>query len=202
MEEIPNFLFRGDSDPKRQRNLKGDPACQHGLIWTNCANESYLEQTEYIPVKEGIGKHVRLGWPQTPFLSFSENKNVALCYGLGRPKEGIDLQKDTDALIEEMGVDEYLDNDSSWDFALFTLAKENLETVKKISKGIYAATYLPASNRLSQKLCSLLLINVSEFVKNDDWEWLIAPLNSVDLNFGTVRTGLLDTGCLQITRYQ
>lgn len=71
-------LYRGDSDGSNIRNLRA--TLHHGQLLSNLINNG-----KYYQIKDDweklINKHVNIGWSNTHFLSFSEDKKPQ--YGSG-----------------------------------------------------------------------------------------------------------------------
>jgi hypothetical protein len=186
---LPKYLYRGDSDPVDQRKLRA--TINSGLLLTNLSSGGNGREIFTRPVKESIKNHVAIGWHKTHFLSFSENKSVALRYSCAHNE------------VEE--VDECNEH---WDFAILTLDTSLFikESINKIDAGIFVAEFLPTSKEFMPTF-KVLLIDVVAYLKNidikeqdfektlenaeRDKEWLILPINPFEGQY----TSKLDTGC-------
>jgi hypothetical protein len=170
---LPPYLYRGDQDPQNTRKLKD--TLGSGLLLTNLCNGGIGKEIFNQPLKKSITKHVSTGWGKTHFLSFSENKEVALHYG------------SQDKLFDETyELKEY------WDFALLTLQTNRISqhSLKSIDNGVYSAEFPPTCKEFLPSF-RMIIINVEAHLKsiNDsdscfmdainkakrDKEWLILP---------------------------
>ena len=191
---LPERLYRGDTDSKNQRNLRH--AVDHGFIMSNLASGGIGRDIFEKPLLHLIDKHVAYEWNQTHFLSFSEDKNIAISYG---NKDGKLVEEDWSSTKD-------------WDFILITLKLNEIEDIQQVGDCVYKCNYTPTTfefARLSDKY-SLILINVVQTLSisserelyedsilksKESREWLLLPATEVPLNFNTIEfSSKIDTG--------
>lgn len=186
MNNIPNFLYRGDSDSKHERSLheQYDPNLNggfssSGVLLTNLNNSGCGKDIFDESFHELVQNHVDPGWKKTHFLSFSENIETAIFYGA--------IGQDYVPYIDE----------NNWSFILITLSlnSSKIKSFEKIYSGIYKLTYETDLIEFNS-IAILLLLDVYEYFcklkqlkKNisrqqfenakKDKEWLILPINYI-----------------------
>lgn len=170
--QLPEYLFRGDSDPNNKRNLKS--TLFNGLMMTNLCNGGSGKEIFNRPLQQSINAHVSIGWDKTHFLSFSESKDIALHYG-----------------CNDNNYEEIYDEKGDWDFALITFKTSLLDSnIRQVGHGIYSANFIPTCKEFLP-LFKILLIDVvthleslnilntdlrdAIFKAERDKEWLILP---------------------------
>lgn len=197
MANIPQHLFRGDSDPKLSRKVK--ELINSELLLTNLCNGGYGREIFSSPMGTLVTKHVGLSWDKSHFLSFSSDEQTALKYGCG-----------------SKSYQEVYDYKEQWNFAVFTLDTTRLikNSIKEVETGVYSAQFIP-TNKEFMPLYSLLLIDVVACLINlkyksgkgldlaianakRDKEWLLLPTAS----FGHTGefSAKFDTNCISEKR--
>ena len=197
-KEIPNFLYRGDSDLKDKRLLKN--TLHHYQLQTNLINGGDGREINEKPLLELINKHVDIGWENTHFLSFSENKETAIRFGINCEIE------DVESRFSE--YNEYFDYEREWDFALITVDTNKI-SFKKVGQGIYEGYYKPTLTEFRNYIqYKIFLLNVvecldgflgydkSKYNAKRDEEWLILPATCKQLNIGIENSAILDGGII------
>lgn len=170
------LLYRGDSDRSNIRKLRA--TLHHGQLQSNLINNGKYDQIKD-EWEKLINKHVNIGWSNTHFLSFSEDKKTAIRFGLNikNPDEDIPEIYDTSG-------------DAESNFALIQMNSSKIRITRneKIS-GIYYGRYIPGLNIYKDiTFFEIVIINVVECItknnfnlphalKNstDNREWLILP---------------------------
>ncbi|MEX0813016.1 MAG: hypothetical protein WD048_12425 [Chitinophagales bacterium] len=192
---IPDYLYRGDSDPKGKRGLKYN--LHHYQIQSNLITGGDGRMIEK-PIIDLIDKHVSKDWVTTHFLSFSTDLNTAFRFGIHCEPNGLEGKLDTFSEIYSNGPEQH------WLFAILKIEipKLNLEP---LDKGVYAGKYNPTLLKFRNlDFCKVLLIDVQTYLsqfegfeeskakaKRDD-EWLVLPANPLE---GTNElSGILDGG--------
>lgn len=214
MIKLPPYLYRGDADPKGERNLK---MWRHGSLLTNLSSGGSVREIFCAPLVDLVRRHVDIGWEKTHFLSFSESRSRAKVFAGER--EGRDL---------------ILVDTSEWDAALITLDTGFFANLQTYGVGIYQCSYpsIPLShnrNTLPELLSygiprqmayfhrqgrpiTVLLIDVVSHLRKQildgqrelevalekairDSEWLILPLDPMEGNPGE-QTAALDISCV------
>jgi hypothetical protein len=190
---LPEYLFRGDQDQYNIRKLKS--TLGNGLMMTNLCNGGSGRDIFNQPLKQSVNRHVSIGWDKTHFLSFSEDKSVAMHYA-SNGKE----------------CEETYEINNDWDFALVTFQTCRLTNIKQIVKGIYQAEFVPTCYEFLPSF-KIILIDVVTHLKGlinlnidlttaifnaeKDKEWLILPAYP----FGNGQfSSKLDTNCISETQ--
>lgn len=199
---LPEYLYRGDSDDRNARLLKG--TISHYQLQTNLINGGKGGKIIEEPLLELINKHVDIGWKHTHFLSFSENENIAIRYGINCDIEQVESK------FEE--YKEYYDSQQDWDFALITVDVGKI-SMYSIAPGIYEGFFKPILREFSNiSKYRILLINVVDCLSGykgyeksrinaiRDKEWLILPATPKQMNVGIEYSAILDGGILSEIR--
>ena len=192
MNELPKFLYRGDSDRENKRQLR--TTFNHGFLLTGLSDGGNGWEIFHNPLEKLVHRHVAPGWLKTHFLSFTTDKGKALVYGGGNG-------------------DHYpISSDDRWDFVLFTLDTDRFipDSIKQLETGVYQAEYYPHSREFLPTY-RILLIDVATFLhyvhlsENDDYsesifkakrdkEWLVYP--ATPMRDSNENTSKFDTGCI------
>jgi hypothetical protein len=192
MSKLTAHLFRGDGDYAGTRNLKN--LLKRGFVQTNLVNGGSGREIFERPIIQSIKNHVTDDWRSTHFLSFSENEQTAINFGLGRSNQNREF-------------DEYWDEDDDWDFLILSITGHNFIDVEEKSPGIYSARFIPSFKQFLPTY-DILLINVVKvlssvpaddskhrealFNAKRDSEWLLLPTQPTDFSGRTEFRGLLD----------
>lgn len=191
--ELPELLYRGDNDNKKERSLR--ETINKTVLLTNLSCGGNGQEIFQNSLESLINKHVATGWKKTHFLSFTSDKEKAFYYGCGGAKK------------------EYYQTFSSdnWDFVLLALATSLFfkNSVIQIGRGAYKASYIPLSREFLP-LYTIVLIDVKTYLKEyknyynnfsesiynaeRDKEWLIYPTTPMLNN--SEFTSKLDMGCI------
>lgn len=173
--KIPT-LYRGDSDNSNKRKLR---ILSSSEIYTNLINEGNPSEING-DLLSLINKHVNIGNKKTHFLSFSENIETAIYYGLnGESKEYYPC--------DECGKGNT--------FALITFDYKSDYKCDVLTSGIYNLKV--RNNQFDDKqdnyLEDIILIDVVSFIQNKDIplkvkenslrdkEWLLYPNRDIKL---------------------
>jgi hypothetical protein len=193
---IPKYLYRGDNDSNKQRNLKSLINCE--MLLTNLCNGGNGREIFNNSLGQSVNKHIGVGWDKTHFLSFSTNEETAFYYGSNNKQHY-----------------EVFEFSEDWDFAVLTLDTTLLieDSIKEIDIGIYSAQFLPACKEFLPRY-NLILIDAFSYLINTggtnpvfahaiknadkDKEWLILPAN-IWGHTGEF-TAKLDTNCISDKR--
>lgn len=191
-------LYRGDSDENELRYLR--TTSHYGQLQTNLINGGKCDEINE-DWKKLLDKHVNIGWNSTHFLSFSENKNTAIRFGLNvkNLNEGIPEIYETS-------------RDTRGSFAIIKMNSDKIEFIRDNDvQGIYHGKYKPGLT-MYQHLTyfEIIAINVTEcIVKNkfhipqakknsmEDREWLLLPNTKTPISGAICRrenSAILDMG--------
>jgi hypothetical protein len=190
---LPEYLFRGDQDRYNVRKLKS--TLGNGLMMTNLCNGGSGRDIFNQPLKQSVNRHVSIGWGKTHFLSFSEDKNIAMYYA-----------------CNDKECEETYEIKDDWDFALMTFETSRLTNMKQVDKGIYQAEFAPTCYEFLPSF-KIFLIDIVTHLKalinldidltaailnaERDREWLILPA----FPFGNGEfSSKLDTNCISETQ--
>ena len=207
---LPRFLYRGDSDPDRLRNLKS--GFGSGFYLSNLSNLGYGAAVFRRPLIESVRRHVVGEWEKSHFLSFSESLIVARAFASGPAAQ---------TLSPAMGV--------HWDALVLTLDTARCSTLTEVETAMWRGTYPgraitgPGSTWVHQiaraanysqigRAIPILLIDVKRHLEHQiakgvtglepalekarrDREWLILPLDTGPEIHGEF-TSMLDDGCI------
>ncbi|MEC4678298.1 MAG: hypothetical protein VST69_06040 [Nitrospirota bacterium] len=212
---LPEFIYRGDSDPETKRKLKTQyPGSAYCGLLTNLSNRGSGREIFSEPLVSTVNRHVDEGWSKTHYLSFSESEVRAKVFAEGKSGKKLKL------------VDK-----GHWDAALIRLDTQKFSKIKELEVGVFCCSYpgnsveggdnLTLEERIMRQQSnvhcagqpsSILLINVISFLsaqfkatgenfskalKNarKDSEWLVLPLGPATDIPGEL-TSKLDDGCL------
>jgi len=191
---FPKYLYRGDSDPKNDRNLK--LTLNSSVIKTNLCNGGNGREIFNDTLYSIVNKHIHIGWDKTHFLSFSTDEQIAFQY----------------ANREKREYEEIFDSQENWDFAVLTIDTSVLTYKRQIATGIYCAHFYPYSREF-QPFYRLILIDTYTYLKSNMFgsidlsqaitkateskEWLILPA----MPFGNGEcSSKLDVACFKERR--
>lgn len=199
---LPQFLYRGDSDPNSKRQLKS--TFNSGLLLTNLISGGNGTEIFNSSIVQLVNRHIATGWDKTHFLSFTTNENVAFHYG-----------------NNDKTFDEVYDETPNWDFVVFTFDTTNLlqDSIKEISTGIFAAQFLPICKEFLPSY-KMILIDTLTHLKSianksaidlttavekaeRDSEWLVLPASP--FGHSGEFTAKFDSACItdkRIFRYE
>lgn len=174
---IPKYLFRGDSDLNNYRNLRAT-INSHKLL-TPLVNGGNGREIKEVPLLQLINRHVKEGWSKTHFLSFTSSEKTSVRFGLSCKNDEVDEKMNS--------YSEYYNSGTDWDFAI---VKINTGKIKweMIDKGMFEGIY-----KSFQKFdkCKIILMDVVKILINyneyrnaradadKDKEWLILPFNAL-----------------------
>jgi hypothetical protein len=183
MDILPEYLYRGDRDFKKIRNLR-ETITGYQLL-TNLINGGNGREIIETPLINLINKHVSTDWKATHFLSFTEKENISLRFGLHCEIEEIDNKMPP--------YNEYCENDNDWDFVIITIDTNKINW-SPINNGVYHGSYL-SSRALNTSINNeIILMDVKKILKDYDGhetskinsdrdeEWLIWPSNKAFQN--------------------
>lgn len=207
---LPDLLFRGDSDPKHERQLHR--TWNSGWLLTNLGSGGRGSDLFQAPLVSLIEKHVNGGWPKTHFLSFTSSRPVAEAFARGSSGKALD------ALPPHA---------STWDTAIMTFDTTSLLVEPSATAGFYRCTFthrsrakplaLPEAIALAIQdqarqsiVVPILLVDVlaaltaagpntvelEEARRKAQWdqEWIILPLEPIESGDGLTAT--LDDSCI------
>ena len=186
------ILYRGDSDKYGIRkihelynpNINGGYSSSNVLL-TNLQNSGNGQEIFTKKLYDLAGLHIYPGYGKTHFLSFSENKQVAMHYG----SQGRNW--------------EYHHKNCEWDFFILTLNLSGLSTCNtfKIFEGIYQIEYESALVEFNGEGRALLIDSMAYLQKikkmgvdikpqvfnnlKEDREWLLLPINQFNNEFSS-----------------
>lgn len=211
--KIPQYLFRGDSDPQRKRQLRSAwPGSSAYGIFSNLSNSGVGHDIFNSPLKALVNRHVAIGWEKSHFLSFSESRERALDFAAGPTK------------VELKSIES-----DPWDTCLMTLCTDCfIAEPEQLEIGAYKCIYrglaprridaLPLAEYIAATVAVLsqtrpnieiLLVNVERFLTEKaqavfqealnnaqrDREWLVLPLDRFDPGSPEL-TSKLDDACI------
>ena len=200
--ELPNFLFRGDSDQDNYREIRA--TINSGLLLTPLCKGGNGREIFSNSIGQLVNKHIGKGWDKTHFLSFSSEEQTAFHYG-SRGKQH----------------DEVYDYKENWDFAVFTFDTTLLtpDSIKEIDKGIYFAQFTPICKEFLptynvvfinavihlKSIANTISIDLTTAIANAtrDSEWLVLPASP--FGYQGEFTAKLDTACItdkRVYRYE
>jgi hypothetical protein len=203
--QLPQFLFRGDSDKKGVRNLRD--TIEHYQLQTNLLNGGNGREIKEEPLLNLIDKHVALSYSLTHFLSFTENEMTAFRFGLHCEPNEVE-----EKMFEYSG---YYEQNKNWSFATTTIDTHKIEW-KEIDNGIYEGlhptTLTKFQNHTAYRIICINVVTVlqgqEQYFKSitnakRDSEWLILPATNVTLNNSvTEYSGIWDVGHIaEIKKY-
>lgn len=202
--KIPKYLFRGDRDDNNIRFLRD--TVSHYQLQSNLINGGNGREITEGPIINFIDKHVNYGWETTHFLSFTENRTIAECYGAKCNIDAYDFELFKYSEIEF--------TTKNWDFVIITIDTDKI-VIKEIGTGIYEGSFIPSLAMFKNEY-KLILINVFEFLKlsegyevskknsKRDEEWLVFPATCIKLNNNQIEfSAILDGACIsQIEAYK
>jgi hypothetical protein len=197
---IPEYLYRGDSDPLNRRLLRA--TINHYQVQTNLINGGVGRVISETPLLDLINQHVNYKWEKTHFLSFSSNEQIAFKYGLN--KESTEFTN-----LDDYCSEHYSEEDD-WNFAIVTLSTSKMNP-KRLGKGVFECFYTPSLVKFQNADCKLILIDVLEALFDTassienakrDSEWLVLPAN-IFYDKGQVEySAILDIGHIgEIVKY-
>jgi hypothetical protein len=197
MQSLPKYLYRGDSDPKKERMLKA--TFESCVLMTNLCNGGNGREIFSNPLGNLINKHISVGWYKTHFLSFSAEERTAFYYG------------SNDTMYEEVYEEKAI-----WDFAVFTFDTTLLipNSIKEIESGIFSAQFIPSCKEFLP-FYKVIIIDAFSHLKSisdkngielntaiakadKDKEWLILP--AVPFGNEGELSSKLDTHCISDKR--
>jgi hypothetical protein len=204
MAQLPKFLYRGDNDFDRSRDIRH--SINHGFLQSKLINGNG-QRIFREPIWDLVNGHILSKYEHSDFLSFTSEKNAAFRFGLH-------LHTISDEIIEEC-TEAFYDNGIGWDFAIFTLATSRLKVVDEPAPGMYEALFLPETrqfkNREFYRIFLLDIVTALKAIGDDtyklaaeysgyDNEWLVLPANLKEFNGHRVEySAFLDMGCISET---
>lgn len=193
---LPKYLYRGDSDPTKERDLK--LTLNSCIIETNLCNGGNGREIFNDNLASLVHKHIHTGWDKTHFLSFSTDEQIAFQYANRDKKE----------------YEEIFASQENWDFAILTIDTSLFISngIEEVETGIYHTNFIPYSKEF-QPIYKLILIDSHTYLtnnKNENFdlnqaimkakeskEWLILPA----MPFGNGEfTSKLDVACFKERR--
>lgn len=189
-------LYRGDSDKYNKRNLRD--TIKDWYLFSNVINQNNIRGVSHDSLKAHIHKHVDEGWKTTNMLSFSEDKNIALSFGMGVEGNQFDEQFYT--------YGKYCENENDWDFVLIEI--DGGDNLKKIDNGVWLYQVEKGGLSMFDFGYRALFINVVEYLAAQgltklkafenakrDKEWLVFPITRMGRSSMGSRT-ILDSSCI------
>lgn len=185
---FPVKLYRGD-----KRNSKRTERINEGLLFTNLLDKGIGQDIIKNSLTSLIQSHIHPGWTKTHFLSFSENIDTAMSYGMGQLS----------------GIPCETSEEGKGDFVIIQFDSLNLHSYSLISKGVFKCLFVP-QRFVYKPYYQILLINTYDHLidqikgidniylakAKQDYEWLILPLQPITLqpNNQTEFSAQLDMG--------
>lgn len=77
---VPRYLYRGDSDLSNIRLLR-DTIINY-QVQSNLISRGNGSEIKEFPIINLVNKHITNKWSNSHFLSFTEDKAIAECYGM------------------------------------------------------------------------------------------------------------------------
>jgi hypothetical protein len=194
IKNIPEYLYRGDKDPRGVRKLRSTIP---SYLETNLCDGGYENEIFKNPLKDLINRHIKIGWAKTHFLSFTECEDIAFNFGTY-----CEIEKD----VKKDDYEEYEQSDKDWDFVIVTIDTKKVKFTE-IEKGIYKGNFSPIRQEFLGRDFEIYLINPTEALEDSigfdiakslakkDEEWLILPFTYEKIDQECAITSKLDGGC-------
>jgi len=219
MIQLPERLYRGDSDPKNERQVCA--LWSRSCLITNLACGGSGKAIFNAPLVVSVRKHVADGWDKTHFLSFTDNYETAKKFAAGnpaKPVEQVDSNSDDWRTIVYWSDTTVFQNVIEWEAGIYTASfPGNLPKHVGAKPGLFA-NFARAHEIVGQvgKPIKVLLIDVLKYVTakiaegvpdlevaesyaKQDTEWLILPMEPFRGNDGLLTdefSARLDNGFL------